>query len=159
MTGDRNYTGAAGKIPDHWRFNCFLKKDTKGALHRVGFPIAQHFHLVTTSKASAMYPLAFQCLLNDFRHSTRSIPSSHQCLISPHHAKFCLELPAKRCAHVGEVLHPLPNHQCASPQKAPIGTFDVPDSRFHHVNIDLVGPHSPLRGHRFLLTCEDRFTR
>ncbi len=30
MNGDRNYTGAAGKISDHWRSNCFLKIDTEG---------------------------------------------------------------------------------------------------------------------------------
>ncbi len=43
-------------------------------------------------------------------------------------------------------------------KKAPIGTFDVPDARFHHDHIDLVGPLSPSPGHRFILTCVDRFT-
>ncbi len=43
--------------------------------------------------------------------------------------------------------------------KAPIVNFDAPDGRFHHVHIDLVGPLSPSRGHRFLLTCVGRFTR
>ncbi len=34
MNGDRNYTGAAGKLSDHWRSNCFLKIDTEGAKTR-----------------------------------------------------------------------------------------------------------------------------
>ncbi len=43
--------------------------------------------------------------------------------------------------------------------KGPIYTFDVPDARFHHVHIDLFGSLSSARGHHFLLTCVDRFTR
>ncbi len=33
------------------------------------------------------------------------------------------------------------------------------DARFHHVHLDLVGPLSPSRGHCFLLTCGDHFSR
>ncbi len=43
--------------------------------------------------------------------------------------------------------------------KAHFGTFDVPDARFHLEHINLVGPLSPSRGHRFLRICVDRFTR
>eukprot|EP00794_Sanderia_malayensis_P010299 gene10299-biopygen8463 len=42
---------------------------------------------------------------------------------------------------------------------APLGTFATPDARFAHVHIDLVGPLPPSNGHRYLLTCIDRFTR
>ena len=42
---------------------------------------------------------------------------------------------------------------------SPLGTFANPDARFAHVHIDLVGPLPPSKGHIYLLTCIDRFTR
>lgn len=43
--------------------------------------------------------------------------------------------------------------------KSPLSTFSVPHRRFHHVNIDLVGPLPPSQGFTYLLTIVDRFTR
>ena len=43
--------------------------------------------------------------------------------------------------------------------KAPLGTFSVPDNRFAHVHLDLVGPLPVSNGYTYLLTCVDRFTR
>lgn len=43
--------------------------------------------------------------------------------------------------------------------KAPVSSFDLPDARFSHVHLDLVGPLPDSKGCRFLLTCVDRFTR
>lgn len=37
--------------------------------------------------------------------------------------------------------------------------FAVPSERFQHINIDLVGPLNESAGHRYLLTCIDRYTR
>lgn len=37
--------------------------------------------------------------------------------------------------------------------------FSVPESRFEHVNIDIVGPFNSSDGNRYLLTCIDRFSR
>lgn len=42
---------------------------------------------------------------------------------------------------------------------SPPGMFFVPDERFRHVNIDIVGPLPSSEDHRYLLTCIDRFTR
>lgn len=42
---------------------------------------------------------------------------------------------------------------------APIGTFKLPDARFQHVHIDLVGPLPHSSGFKYCLTCIDRFTR
>lgn len=42
---------------------------------------------------------------------------------------------------------------------APVEHFNLPDARFEHVHIDLVGPLPESAGFRFLLTCVDRFTR
>ena len=41
----------------------------------------------------------------------------------------------------------------------PLSTFAVPDARFNHVHLDIVGPLPPSDGHTYLLTCIDRFTR
>ena len=57
--------------------------------------------------------------------------------------------------------------ECLSSQKAkihrhtstPLGRFDLPQSRFSNVHIDLVGPLPPSNGSTYLLTCIDRFTR
>lgn len=43
--------------------------------------------------------------------------------------------------------------------KAPLGTFAVPDARFHHIHIDIVGPLPPSHGFNYLFTIIDRFTR
>lgn len=43
--------------------------------------------------------------------------------------------------------------------KAPQGTFSIPDARFAHVHLDLVGPLPHSNGYTYLLTCIDRFTR
>ena len=43
--------------------------------------------------------------------------------------------------------------------RAPLEKFEVPDKRFGHINIDIVGPLPPSRGFTHLLTIVDRFTR
>ncbi|BHF65206.1 hypothetical protein SprV_0200821600 [Sparganum proliferum] len=42
---------------------------------------------------------------------------------------------------------------------SPPSTFAVPDVRFHHVHVELVGPLPPSRGYTHVLTAVDRFTR
>ena len=43
--------------------------------------------------------------------------------------------------------------------KAPLAPFKVPERRFDHVNVDLMGPLRPFRGYTYLLTMVDRTTR
>ncbi|KFD62082.1 hypothetical protein M514_25684 [Trichuris suis] len=43
--------------------------------------------------------------------------------------------------------------------RAPPTVFQVPDRRFDHVHLDVVGPLLPPRGCTYLLTMVDRFTR
>lgn len=43
--------------------------------------------------------------------------------------------------------------------KAPIQNIKIPEGRFKHIHIDLVGPLPPSNGYRYLLTSVDRFTR
>uniref|UniRef100_A0AAV2J054 Gypsy retrotransposon integrase-like protein 1 n=1 Tax=Knipowitschia caucasica TaxID=637954 RepID=A0AAV2J054_KNICA len=42
---------------------------------------------------------------------------------------------------------------------APLGPFSIPERRFEHVHVDLVGPLPPSRGFTHLLTMVDRATR
>nr|VZI41386.1 unnamed protein product [Spirometra erinaceieuropaei] len=57
--------------------------------------------------------------------------------------------------------------QCLACQKnkvprhtfSPQGSFAVPDVRFNHVHLDLIGPLPPSRGYTHILTAVDRFTR
>ncbi|GBM92765.1 Retrovirus-related Pol polyprotein from transposon 412 [Araneus ventricosus] len=43
--------------------------------------------------------------------------------------------------------------------KTPLGTFSLPDARFTHIHIDIVGPLPPSEGQIYLLTIIDRFSR
>lgn len=43
--------------------------------------------------------------------------------------------------------------------RAPLGPFPIPERRFEHVHVDLVGPLPPSRGFTHLLTMVDRTTR
>lgn len=43
--------------------------------------------------------------------------------------------------------------------KSPLQTFEIPNKRFDHINVDLVGPLPLSQGHTYLLTIVDRFTR
>ena len=43
--------------------------------------------------------------------------------------------------------------------KAPLQTFPLPDERFAHVHIDIVGPLPDSHGCTYVLTCIDRYTR
>ncbi|GBN11656.1 hypothetical protein AVEN_102856-1 [Araneus ventricosus] len=43
--------------------------------------------------------------------------------------------------------------------KTPLRTFSLPDARFTHIHIDIVGPLPPSEGYNYLLTIIDRFSR
>ena len=43
--------------------------------------------------------------------------------------------------------------------KAPLEQFDIPNRRFDHIHVDLVGPLPPSNGFTHLLTIVDRFSR
>ena len=43
--------------------------------------------------------------------------------------------------------------------QSPLQSFDMPEKRFQHIHVDLVGPLPPSAGHNHLLTCVDRYTR
>ncbi|GBM67971.1 Retrovirus-related Pol polyprotein from transposon 412 [Araneus ventricosus] len=43
--------------------------------------------------------------------------------------------------------------------KSPLGLFQLPNTRFNHVHIDVVGPLPASKGYNFVLTCIYRFSR
>jgi cleavage and polyadenylation specificity factor subunit 1 len=43
--------------------------------------------------------------------------------------------------------------------QSPIGTFSMPDARFAHIHVDIVGPLPPSDEYNYLLTIVDRYTR
>ncbi|GBM99469.1 Retrovirus-related Pol polyprotein from transposon 412, partial [Araneus ventricosus] len=43
--------------------------------------------------------------------------------------------------------------------KTPLGTFSLPDARFTHIHIDIVGPLPPSESQNYLLTIIDRFPK
>ncbi|GFS73430.1 transposon Ty3-G Gag-Pol polyprotein [Trichonephila clavipes] len=43
--------------------------------------------------------------------------------------------------------------------KTHLGTFFLPDAKFTHIHIDIVGPLPPSEGHHYLLTIINRFSR
>ncbi len=53
-------------------------------------------------------------------------------------------------------LRRMPDTKLNHHKKTPFAAVEGTDARFHRINIDVVGPLSQLRGHRFLLTCMDR---
>ncbi len=56
MNGDRNYTGAAVKISDHCRSNCFLKIDTEGDKTRGAGSLLQYF--TTRTEKAPLFVIA-----------------------------------------------------------------------------------------------------
>lgn len=59
------------------------------------------------------------------------------------------------------------SQQCIHCQRAKVtrhnqsalGTFPLPDGRFQHIHVDIVGPLPPSHDYTYVLTCVDRFTR
>lgn len=43
--------------------------------------------------------------------------------------------------------------------ESPISSYNLPQQRFEHINMDIVGPLPPSKGYRYCLTCVDRFSR
>lgn len=43
--------------------------------------------------------------------------------------------------------------------RAPLSTFMLPEQRFDHINIDIVGPLPPCKWYRYCLTIVDRYSR
>ncbi|GBO33173.1 hypothetical protein AVEN_158026-1 [Araneus ventricosus] len=54
---------------------------------------------------------------------------------------------------------PCQRSKVQSHTKSPLGTFSLPDARFQHIRIDIVGPLPPSDGCIYLLTMIDRFSR
>ncbi len=60
---------------------------------------------------------------------------------------------------MGSIVRGLSESQSSQAHQSPHLYFSLPDARFSHVHVDLVGPLPFSLGQRYLLTCVDRYTR
>lgn len=65
----------------------------------------------------------------------------------------------KECTAFARNCIPCQRSKVARHNKPPVHEFVVPNERFAHINIDLVGPLPYSDGYRYCLTCIDRYTR
>ena len=65
----------------------------------------------------------------------------------------------KQVAHWARTCVPCQTSKIQQHVKAPLATFKVPQRRFDHIHVDIVGPLPPSRGFTHLFTIVDRFTR
>ena len=79
-----------------------------------------------------------------------------QCLITAHYVWLTINVDVRRWTRL-----------CIQCQRTkvdrhtvtPTGSVSLPDARFDHVHIDIIGPFPPAKGYTHLLTCVDRLTR
>jgi len=81
-----------------------------------------------------------------FQHYSCSVPTRQEGISEVGDSEVCLPQPEEGCAKVGRDLCGMPMHHGAQPQ------FSVPERRFDHVNVDLVGLLSPSEGFTLLPT-------
>lgn len=64
----------------------------------------------------------------------------------------------RRCETVIAKLYPVPTFEFHR-HTVDLQRFPLPNSRFRHIHVDIVGPLPPSNGYQFLLTIIDRFSR
>ncbi|XP_060665464.1 uncharacterized protein LOC132797729 [Drosophila nasuta] len=57
------------------------------------------------------------------------------------------------------LLYPVPEGQNPTSHQIATREYTASDTRFEHINIDIVGPLPSSNGYRYCLTCIDRFSR
>ena len=74
-------------------------------------------------------------------------------------SKFVWHGLRKQVAHWARTCIPCQTSKIQQHVKAPLTTFTVPQRRFDHIHVDIVGPLPPSRGFTHLFTIVDRSTR
>ena len=115
--------------------------------------------IVDTSTGSArpFVPAVLRCRVFDSLHRL-SHPGirSTQRLISERFVWPCMQRDIRQWTRA---CHSCQRTKTGRHTAAPLGTFPLPDARFQHIHVDLVGPLPTSAGFRYLLTCVDRFSR
>jgi cleavage and polyadenylation specificity factor subunit 1 len=112
---------------------------------------------ISSGKPKPIVPLSFQRKVFDAIHSL-SHPSirTTQRLMSN---RFVWHGIRKQVAEWAKSCIPCQSAKIQQHIKAPLEDFTVPQRRFDHIHVDIVGPLPPSQGHTHLLTIVDRFTR
>ncbi|GFV62344.1 hypothetical protein TNCV_3423471 [Trichonephila clavipes] len=102
-----------------------------------------------------------QSFQNDEKSSLSLNVSPWCCSIFPtHRIQICLAKHAENSERLGPELYCLSTFKSAQTHEdTPLGTFALPDARFSHIHVDLIGPFTIIRRKIFCLTIVDRFTR
>ena len=112
---------------------------------------------ISTGKARPFVPLNYRRSVFDHFHSVShpSIRSTVKLVTDRFiwlNIRKDLRLWAKNCVSCQR--SKVHRHTITKP-----GTFALPDARFKHIHMDLVGPLPPSNGFTYILTCVDRYTR
>lgn len=65
----------------------------------------------------------------------------------------------KDCAKIVRECIPCQRSKVQKHNKSQVSAYSLPDHRFEHINLDIVGPLPISNGYRYVLTCIDRYTR
>jgi cleavage and polyadenylation specificity factor subunit 1 len=112
---------------------------------------------VSTGQPRPVVPLSWRRTVFDLLHSTRhpGIKASTKLVVN----RFVWPSVRKDCGLWARTCIPCQRARIHRHTKSPIGSFDLPKARFRDIHVDVVGPLPESHGHKYLLTCVDRFTR
>ena len=111
----------------------------------------------STGQARPIVPESWRRRIFDLIHSLShpSIRATRKLISS----KFVWSGLQKQVGHWVRTCIPCQSSKIHTHIKAPLEKFHVPNRRFDHIHVDLVGPLPPSNGFTYLLTIVDRFSR
>lgn len=112
---------------------------------------------VSTGYPRPLVPLGWRKTVFDVLHSTShpGVKTSKK-LVSE---RFVWPGIQKDCGIWAKTCLPCQRSKIHRHSKTALGNFRLPKARFRDIHVDVVGPLPESQGHRYLLTCVDRFTR
>ena len=112
---------------------------------------------LSAGRPRPVVPVAWRRRVFDLFHglSHPSIRATRSLIAS----KFVWKGLQKQIGHWVRTCIPCQSSKIQTHIRAPLETFQVPNRRFHHIHVDLVGPLPPSNGFTYLLTIVDRFSR
>ncbi|GFT09012.1 transposon Ty3-I Gag-Pol polyprotein [Trichonephila clavipes] len=137
-----------------------FQNDKKSSLvfKRVPSPISATELICDTSTGSPrpFVPFNFRRTIFEHFHSLAhpGVAASFQLI-----ASRCLAKHAENSERLGPDCIACQRSKVHRHTKTPMGTFALPDARFSHIHVDLIGPLPSSEGKYFCLTIVDRFTK
>lgn len=136
-----------------------LKRNTKLSMKQITLPDVNEplYCDVSTGHARPYIPEQFRKLVFETVHNlSHAGPKPTIDLIKK---RYIWKNMKRNCAQWCKFCLDCQRSKVSRHTKAPIGDFSVPNDRFHHVHLDIVGPLPPSQGYVYILSCMDRFTR